>query len=126
LVARRSIADHPSFDRLGRPGGPPAGEADGPSSSPWCSIRPIRVRVGSALIYDVTPTVLRLLGLPVPENLEGRVLEGILSKEFRAAHPVRAVATLAPLFDRGATSRPKEDPGQEEMRELLRSLGYLD
>lgn len=89
---------------------------------------PIRagVHVESASIYDVAPTVLRLLGLPVPEDLEGRVWEEVLRPEFRTAHPRRTVASLAPLFDPGRAARPAEDPGDREMRELLRSLGYLD
>jgi hypothetical protein len=50
-------------------------------------------QLAKASVLDVAPTVLNLLGLPVADDLEGVVLEGMLSPEFRAAHPVRRVPT---------------------------------
>jgi len=42
-------------------------------------IRP-GAEVSGVTIFDLLPTWLRLLGQPVPEGLEGRVIDGILSK----------------------------------------------
>jgi len=89
---------------------------------------PIRrgVRI-EATLYDVAPTVLALLGLPVPADLPGRVLEEAIDPAFLARHPVRRIASYETLIDRaalrGAAAAP---PGQEEEKvELLRSLGYI-
>ena len=70
---------------------------------------------------DVAPTVLHLLGMPVSDELEGSVLEAALSSAFRAAHPVRRVAS----YGRRPQGRLRESPFDREMLEELRSLGYI-
>jgi type I phosphodiesterase/nucleotide pyrophosphatase len=70
---------------------------------------------------DVAPTVLHLLGTPVSDELEGRVLEAALSPAFRAAHPVRRVSSYG-LRPQG---RLRESAFDREMLEELRSLGYI-
>lgn len=42
-----------------------------------------------ATLYDVTPTVLYLLGFPVPADLRGRVMTELIEPTFLAAHPPR-------------------------------------
>jgi len=73
------------------------------------------VKPGKALdgasIYDIYPTVLYLLGLPVPKDAAGKVLLEALDPDFVQAHPVRTVPSyrglgLSPGLTRGAaTSR---------------------
>jgi hypothetical protein len=70
---------------------------------------------------DVAPTVLHLLGLPVSDELEGAVLESALEPEFRAANPVRRVAT----YGRPAARPARDSAFDREMLEELRSLGYI-
>jgi hypothetical protein len=70
---------------------------------------------------DVAPTVLHLVGLPVSDELLGRVLEGALSPGFRAAHPVRRV----PSYGLRAQGRLRESAFDRDMLEELRSLGYI-
>jgi hypothetical protein len=70
---------------------------------------------------DVAPTVLHLLGLPVSDELEGAVLEAALAPAFRAAHPVRRVAS----YGRRAPGPPRDSAFDREMLEELRSLGYI-
>ena len=70
---------------------------------------------------DVAPTVLHLAGLPASRELEGRVLEAALSPAFRAAHPVRTVAS----YGRRAPGRPAESAFDRDMLEELRALGYV-
>ena len=57
---------------------------------------PIRrgARVDKVDFLDVAPTVLHLLGYPVPRDLKGRVLEEILEPEFLARFPVRSIASF--------------------------------
>ncbi|MGD2176169.1 MAG: alkaline phosphatase family protein, partial [Candidatus Brocadiaceae bacterium] len=45
-------------------------------------------RIEDACIYDVAPTALRMCGLPVARDLEGRCLEELVTEDFRKAHPV--------------------------------------
>jgi hypothetical protein len=49
--------------------------------------------LGAVSERDVAPTVLHLAGLPISAELDGRVLEAALPTGFRAAHPVRRVAS---------------------------------
>jgi hypothetical protein len=70
---------------------------------------------------DVAPTVLHLLGMPVSDELEGRVIEDALAPAFRAAHPLRRVASYGPR----AQGRPRESAFDREMLEELRALGYI-
>ncbi|HJS57854.1 MAG TPA: alkaline phosphatase family protein [Vicinamibacteria bacterium] len=89
------------------------------------------IRTGAALeagLLDVTPTVLAILGLPVPRDMEGRVLEEMLDPAFLAAHPVKRIDSYEPLIDRDAilaSARAAGEAGDEEKQEMLRSLGYI-
>lgn len=70
---------------------------------------------------DVAPTVLHLLGLPVSRELDGRVLEAALTTTFRAANPLRFVAS----YGRRPPARAAESAFDRDMLEELRSLGYI-
>jgi predicted AlkP superfamily phosphohydrolase/phosphomutase len=52
-----------------------------------------------ASLLDVTPTLLYLLGQPVPDYCDGQVLAGIFTPEFVKKHPVSSVARAS---DQGA------------------------
>jgi hypothetical protein len=74
---------------------------------------------------DIAPTVLALLGLPVPEDLPGRVLTEIISSDYLAAWPVRHVPSYEPYCDRDVP--PAGDAaGDVELEKRLRALGYVD
>lgn len=76
------------------------------------------VDLGAVTLYDIAPTVLHALGLPVGRDLPGEVLEEALAVE----RPIRWVET----YETG--SRPRrylESPLEDRIREKLRSLGYI-
>jgi hypothetical protein len=86
------------------------------------------VRSGAATanahITDVAPTLLHLLGQPVPEDMDGRVLTEILTDEFKGSNPVR-IAHCSSERDgsRGGTDLTGDE--SSEIRDRLRELGYL-
>lgn len=89
---------------------------------------PVRRGVAvNATQYDIAPTVLALLGLPVPRDMPGRVLDEILDPRFLAAHPVARIPSYEPLIDRKAVLAAAEAlPGDDEdKQEMLRALGYI-
>lgn len=49
--------------------------------------------IGGATIYDIAPTVLHVLGLPVPRDMEGKVLREALDPVWLEANPIRTVTT---------------------------------
>ncbi|HEV8375650.1 MAG TPA: alkaline phosphatase family protein [Candidatus Polarisedimenticolia bacterium] len=79
----------------------------------------------SGSVLDIAPTILALMGLPVPGDMKGRVLIDIIDPEFLARHPVRSIPSYKDYLKRESislTSRPEEE---QEKLEMLRSLGYI-
>lgn len=86
-------------------------------------------QVRDASVFDITPTLLALLGEPVARDMDGFVLEDMLSDDFLDAHPVRYVDTYETgegRNDTEAAESPVDDEIDDEMRERLRSLGYIE
>ncbi len=77
-----------------------------------------------ASIPDLAPTILWMLGVPVPEDMDGRVLSEAFDDAFVAAHPLERSAGDGT----GAASAPREyDEAEEaEVMQRLRDLGYLN
>ena len=73
-------------------------------------------------VYDLLPTIMYLAGLPVPGNLDGRVIEEACTDEFLTQNPIRTAST----GDHKPSQESSLTPSEEEMiEEKLRSLGYL-
>jgi hypothetical protein len=74
-------------------------------------------------VYDVFPTLLYLLDLPVPRGLPGRVLSEALSPALRRE---RALQFIDPLGERDAGDpTPIQSGADESYLEQLRALGYM-
>ena len=43
----------------------------------------------TTFIYDIVPTALALMGLPIPEDMPGRVLEEIMDSQFLKQYPIK-------------------------------------
>jgi predicted AlkP superfamily phosphohydrolase/phosphomutase len=74
--------------------------------------------VEDARIMDLAPTILHLMGLAVPDDMDGRVLTSALS----LTRPVTYVRTMEEAQGPGAALSGEETA---EVEERLRSLGYL-
>jgi hypothetical protein len=80
------------------------------------------IRAGQAIqdahIMDLAPTILHLMGLPVPDDMDGDVLTQAMAAsrtvEFRAAGPA----------DEGVQAGLSEEE-TTEVEDRLRALGYL-
>jgi predicted AlkP superfamily phosphohydrolase/phosphomutase len=81
------------------------------------------VRIEGARIVDIAPTALYALGLPIPEDMDGRPLLEIFEEEHRAAHPVRYAEPEA-AEELGLDSGYDQDDAAE-MERRLRGLGYV-
>ena len=85
---------------------------------------PIRhgVRLDHPTVFDVAPTALYLMGIPVGEDMDGRVLtEAIVSEQFGR----RAVAWIPTHETGGRGGQPRRSPFDQEIMKELRSLGYI-
>jgi predicted AlkP superfamily phosphohydrolase/phosphomutase len=74
-------------------------------------------------ITDLAPTILYLLGLPVPEDMDGRVLQEIIREDYWQRHsPERR-----PIETESRTD--EEDYSQEDKKKIwekLKGMGYID
>jgi predicted AlkP superfamily phosphohydrolase/phosphomutase len=78
-----------------------------------------------ATIYDVSPTLLRLLGLAVPVEGPGRVLSELFSRDLPGDRPEREVTTYGLRPPASFASDLPASWSDEPTMELLEALGYL-
>jgi len=78
--------------------------------------------INVAQIVDIAPTLLHLLGLPVPEDIDGQVLTAAL-KPIPRLQEVRQ--TRSPRHDEHAPRTYSRAEG-EAIKGRLRELGYMD
>ena len=80
-------------------------------------------------IEDVTATTLYLLGIPVPTDMDGRVITDAFDASFVQMNPVEFVEasslTTSPATDESASPWESEED-ERNVKEHLRALGYLD
>jgi predicted AlkP superfamily phosphohydrolase/phosphomutase len=76
-----------------------------------------------AHVYDVAPTLLYLMGVPIPSDMDGRVLTEIVQADFLAARPVEFVTTDTEVM---AERHVFTQEDEEIIGERLRDLGYVE
>lgn len=82
--------------------------------------------IQAAHILDLYPTMLYLLGLPVPEDAAGKVLLDALDPGFVRRHPVRRIPTYEVLGPAEGLPGGRRESGQDQRElEKLRALGYI-
>lgn len=78
-------------------------------------------------IYDIAPTVLYLLDMPVPSNMDGQVLTDIVTDEFMERHSVSTASEIqsgqSPASASGAKGLTQDE--QEMIQKQLEDLGYM-
>ncbi|MCK4410188.1 MAG: alkaline phosphatase family protein, partial [Candidatus Eisenbacteria sp.] len=81
-------------------------------------------RFEGATIFDITPTALAVMGLPIGEDMDGRVLAEIIRQEHLAVRPLSFVPSYESAVgkERGEIGSTMDD----SIREQLKSLGYIE
>lgn len=76
-------------------------------------------RINNASIYDVTPTILALYGIPAGEDMDGKILQDAFSRRLKS----KTIST----HEDGQRSQQQKTPREldEDVLEELRSLGYI-
>ena len=70
----------------------------------------------------MAPTILYALGLPVPSDMDGKVLLDIFNRDFVAKNPVREVPRGKRMAQEPYELSEKEE---KEMKAQLKGLGYI-
>ncbi len=91
---------------------------------------PVRhgVRVPAVTLYDITPTILALRGLPAGEDMPGKVRTDLFEPAVRKLLPLDRIPSWDPVVPpRTWAEMDDEDLARvrEEMLEQLRGLGYI-
>jgi predicted AlkP superfamily phosphohydrolase/phosphomutase len=83
------------------------------------------IKVVDTQIVDLFPTVLYLLNLPIPENIDGKILVQAIKDEFLEKNEGKYLKYIA---DNDTEAETTEYSDEEEtlIQERLRSLGYID
>jgi predicted AlkP superfamily phosphohydrolase/phosphomutase len=82
------------------------------------------VQVRGAHIADLAPTILYMMGQPIPNDMDGRVLTEIFEPDYNERHPV-SYRTVSPAEEvaEAATYSAEES---EIIRKRLQDLGYVE
>lgn len=77
-----------------------------------------------ASLVDLAPTILHLMGEPVPAHMDGRVLQEVIAADVPAVVAARAAARTA-RRDRGGGGEILSAADKKALADRLRSLGYV-
>jgi hypothetical protein len=80
-------------------------------------------QVNGANIIDIAPTILYLLGEPVPDDMDGRVLEQCLTEERLKRQPIQIEESQS--FTAMEAERVLSLEEEELIKDRLRDLGYI-
>ena len=82
--------------------------------------------ISGATVLDVTPTILALYGLPTARDMDGRPISGGVEPALlkRMERETR-LQTYEPARTASEGEEPIQSPVDQELRERLKSLGYI-
>ncbi|TMQ54609.1 MAG: hypothetical protein E6K74_05575 [Candidatus Eisenbacteria bacterium] len=82
--------------------------------------------ISGATVLDIAPTILAIYGLPTARDMDGRPIPGGLDPGIvkRVERETR-LETYETARAPGQSEEPLRSPVDEELRERLRSLGYI-
>jgi hypothetical protein len=86
-----------------------------------CPLKKLHL-IDEVTTLDIAPTVLYLSGLPVADDMEGKVLTEIITGRFTDVNPLKTV----PTYRIGDVLHLESNPAEEaRMKERLKALGYI-
>ncbi len=84
---------------------------------------PENTQIENAQITDVAPTILHLMGVPIPSDMDGRALHKAMAPSYLSEHPIQYEEASVSTAAEGGDAYSAEET--ENVRERLRGLGYL-
>lgn len=72
-------------------------------------------------MIDVAPTILYLMGLPVLEEMDGRVLDEVIDTAYLKSRPIKMISSV----EYSAKGSFYSAEAEEKIKESLKGLGYL-
>lgn len=82
-------------------------------------------RIEGATLYDIAPTILHLIGQPVAEDMDGKVVDAF-EPDFLEDRPIKKIATFETTKRQTGTSVDGATEMDEKILEDLETLGYIE
>lgn len=80
--------------------------------------------IENATVFDVTPTVLYLMGFPIAKDMDGKVLKKAIQDDYLIKHPIKIIST----YEEDKSSEVKQGSiptVNKEILEELKAIGYI-
>ena len=81
--------------------------------------------IEGAGVEDIAPTVLYMAGYPVGADMDGRVLQEAFLEEYAQVHSIEQIDTYETGEATGIVEADLPSPIENELKEKLRTLGYI-
>lgn len=82
-------------------------------------------KITDSTIYDITPTILYIMNLPLDTGMRGKVLVAAIANSLLEKQPIKYIQTYD--TPKKETEKPiRSIADEEKMKELMRSLGYIN
>jgi len=83
-------------------------------------------KIDGATIFDITPTILYIMRLPVAKDMDGKVLVNIFEKSYLKSNPIRYIDTYETDKQEAIRKPIRYINDEEKIKEKMRSLGYIN
>lgn len=83
-------------------------------------------KIDGARLLDVTPTILYLMGCPIPSGMDGKVLQDLFDQTYLEKNPPRYREDSSVDSEVDSQTGNYSSDEEEAMRSRLRGLGYVD
>ena len=80
-------------------------------------------QISGAKMIDIAPTILYAFGLPIPTDMDGKVLVDIFEEDFLKRNPIK-YEEIKPQKEKKIPKGYSEED-KEKIKERLRGLGYI-
>jgi arylsulfatase A-like enzyme len=84
-----------------------------------------RTQLEPARIQDLAPTILYLLGLPIPADMDGQVITEAIKADLLNRRPVNRTVSALPSSETHTSGQVYSDEESQAVADRLRALGYL-
>ncbi len=81
-------------------------------------------QIENTTVLDITPTILYALGLPVGDDMDGKVLKDAFETDFFDANPIETIPTYD-TYNFTKKQKPMSTKSDETIKEHLKTLGYI-
>ncbi|KJR40921.1 type I phosphodiesterase/nucleotide pyrophosphatase [Candidatus Magnetoovum chiemensis] len=83
-------------------------------------------KLPTAQIIDIAPTVLYLMGTPVPDDMDGKVITSAIDEQFLKDNPIKYEKASDDNDKPSSTQTPYTYDENEDVVNRLRDLGYIE